>query len=30
MKLLLESQFEGMTLASGDTKLAPYGIPILW
>jgi len=30
MKLLLESQIEGMTLVSGDTKLPPYGIPILW
>ncbi|MGD0041555.1 MAG: type II toxin-antitoxin system VapC family toxin [Isosphaeraceae bacterium] len=28
--LISQSQIEGIILMSGDTKLAPYGIPILW
>ena len=28
--LISQSQIEGMTLVSADTKLAPYGLPILW
>lgn len=30
LRLISQSHIEGMTLASGDTKLPPYGIPILW
>jgi PIN domain nuclease of toxin-antitoxin system len=28
--LISQSQIEGMTLVSRDTKLASYGLPILW
>ena len=28
--LISQSQIEGIILMSGDTKLAPYGMPILW
>lgn len=28
--LLAQTLIEGMTLVSGDSKLAPYAVPILW
>jgi len=28
--LIAQALVEGMTLVSGDSKFAPYGVPILW
>ncbi len=28
--LIAQTLVEGMTLVSGDSKFAPYGVPILW